>query len=407
MPTDFTPVQVGEILEPDHVNRYASPINTLEGWREGSAASLADQDLGGHRLKNLAAGTSALPGLSLQNDPDTGIFSPATDALAVVSAGAERARFDAGGLTVTGFKMAAGAASGLVLTSDATGVGTWQASASGTALNSVCDGRLSAVGSEPVSSTEVTAGSNLYYTPYVGNQVALFDGSAWVVRTFPEITRGITGLAASTVYDVFAYWTGSAVDLEFVAWSNATTRATPLATEAGVQVKSGAATRRYLGTLCTVSSGGTRIADSLRQRLVWNAYHRVARPVRVLETDGSWTYSTPSWRYVAGDSTNRVEVVAGLSGHSVLQLSVRHYVIYGAGPGYTGIGRDSGTSVLSECLGKGSYSNQMYAFHAEAVTPGFHYFAWLERGNGNANTFYGSGADATLTQSGMVGLFHC
>lgn len=407
MSTHFPNLNVGEILQPDHVNRYASPLNALESWREGGAASLGDQDLGGHRLENLAVGTNALPGLTLQGDPDTGLFSPAADVLAVATAGAERVRFDASGLTVTGLKLASGAASGRVLTSDANGSASWQPVPSGSTLNSTCDGRLSAVSAEPVSPTDITAGFTLYYTPHVGNQIALYDGSTWILRAFSQIAKSVTGLTASTVYDVFAYWTGSAVDLEFVAWSNSTTRATQVITQDGVPVKSGAAGRRYVGSLCTVSSGGTRIADNIRQRLIWNACHRVARPVRALESDGSWTYATPSWRYVNGDSTNRVEVVAGTSAHASLQLSARHYVIYGAGPGYTGIGRDSSTSVLSESLGKGSYSNQMYAFHAEAVSQGFHYFAWLERGNGNANTFYGTNGDATLVQSGLVGLFHC
>ncbi|MDO8584557.1 MAG: hypothetical protein Q7R85_00355, partial [bacterium] len=44
-------------------------------------------------------------------------------------ASVERARIDANGLTTTGFKLTTGPAIGYVLTSDATGVGTWQATA--------------------------------------------------------------------------------------------------------------------------------------------------------------------------------------------------------------------------------------------------------------------------------------
>lgn len=407
MPTSFEAVVTGQVLEPDHVNRYIDPVNDLQKFREGTLPGQGDLDLGGHGLKNLSAGSATSPALTFDGDSDTGFFSPEGESLGVSTAGIERARFDAQGLSVSGLRMESGAGSGKVLTSDAAGIATWQVASTGVTLNSICEGRLTAVASEPVSATEVHTGSTLYYTPHVGNQIALFDGSSWPVRTFSQISKSVTGLTASTLYDVFACWTGSGVDLEFQAWSTLTARGTGLALQDGVLVKSGAADRRYLGTICTISSGGTRIADSLARRLVWNASHRTPRPLRILESAGSWTWLSPTWHYANSNSANRVEVVAGLAGPAIINLSLHHNVIFGTAPVYSGIGRDSSSAVLSECLGKRSYSNQLYAFHCEAVPEGFHYYAWLERGNGNVNTFYGTDGAPSLIQSGMVGFYHC
>lgn len=135
MPTTFTPVVAGEVIEPEHVNRYIAPLNNLEKWREGSLGCLGDQNLDGHLLGNLGLGSASAPALSFTADPDTGLFSPGANAVALATGGVERGRFDAGGLAIGGFKMATGASSGYVLTSDSNGVGTWQPATGGQDLS--------------------------------------------------------------------------------------------------------------------------------------------------------------------------------------------------------------------------------------------------------------------------------
>lgn len=135
MPTTFTPVVAGEVIEPEHINRYIAPVNDLEKWREGSLACLGDQDFDGHRLGGLGLGLASAPALSFTADLDTGLFSPGANVVALATGGVERGRFDAGGLSVGGFKMATGASSGYVLTSDANGVGTWQPASGGQDLS--------------------------------------------------------------------------------------------------------------------------------------------------------------------------------------------------------------------------------------------------------------------------------
>lgn len=95
--------------------------------------------------------------------------------------------------------------------------------------HALAQGRLTLVSGDPLA-TNVTGASMLYFTPYRGNQIALYDGgSDWALYTFSEMSESLSGLSASTVHDVFAYTSSGTVALEFLAWTNDTTRATGLA----------------------------------------------------------------------------------------------------------------------------------------------------------------------------------
>src|SRR5690606_12521049 len=76
----------------------------------------------------------------------------------------------------------------------------------------------------------------------------------------------------------------------------------------GVLVKSGATTRRYLGTIRT--TGTTTTEDSQSKRLVWNYYNQVQRLSRVQDLP-LHTYNTATWRIWDGDSTNKCDFVIG------------------------------------------------------------------------------------------------
>jgi hypothetical protein len=146
----------------------------------------------------------------------------------------------------------------------------------GTVLVHTQDFRLTTESGVPVSTSDRTAQSTIYLTPYVGNQIALYDGAAWQLRSTAEISLALSGLTSGKNYDVFAYYTGSAVALELsAAWTNDTTRADAITTQDGVWCKSGTLTRRLVGTIRT--TGTTTTEDSATKRFVWNAYNRVPR----------------------------------------------------------------------------------------------------------------------------------
>jgi hypothetical protein len=153
----------------------------------------------------------------------------------------------------------------------------------------LCSGRLSTTTGLPVQNA-YTSSADVFFIPYMGNTVYLHTGAAWQYYTFnTEISANVGALADGVVHDIFLYYTGSALALEFVAWSSATARATALTYQQGVVVKNGDTTRRYLGscvpnagfvkTGCrTVGAGTTFQHDST----LWNYYNQV---------DGWCTYS--------------------------------------------------------------------------------------------------------------------
>lgn len=127
MSTPFDPVSSNQVIEAGHINRYIDPIEDLQKWREGGLPNLGDQDLGGKSILNLEAGTAQAPSLSFDEDPDTGLYRSGADEAGIATGGVERARFDSQGVTVSGLQVTTGAEAGKVLTSDASGVATWQA----------------------------------------------------------------------------------------------------------------------------------------------------------------------------------------------------------------------------------------------------------------------------------------
>ena len=141
-------------------------------------------------------------------------------------------------------------------------------------LNNIVNGRITLSTGVPVTTSDVTAATTIYFTPYQGNNISLYDGSAiWNVISFTELSIAVPATTA-TMYDVFCYNNSGAATLEVLAWTNDTTRATALVLQNGVYVKSGATTRRYLGSFRTTGVSG-QTEDSVANRFVWNYYNRV------------------------------------------------------------------------------------------------------------------------------------
>jgi hypothetical protein len=127
-----------------------------------------------------------------------------------------------------------------------------------------------------------------------------------------------------SVYDVFIYDNSGTITLEAVAWTNGTTRATALTTQDGIPVKSGDATRRYLGMFKLSTSTGTEVGG--QRCLIWNLYNQVEIELAVFPTGSSWNYTTATWRpWHKTDSGgvwaegfgNRFEIVQGFDWHTV------------------------------------------------------------------------------------------
>lgn len=341
--------------------------------------------------------------------------------------------------------------------------------------NSVCDGRLTLATATPVTTSDQSAKSTVFWTPWKGNRVSLYSSTGWILRSFSELSVAVP----STIFrpfDIFVYDNAGTLALETVNWNQSTaaltnataaapcvitstahglsngnmvgiggivgtvgtntnngvngklwqvanvtadtfelegsdtsglaytsggtwyritnTRATALALQDGVQVKTGETGKRYLGTSCThVTSGQTQ--DTAASRLLWNMYNRVDRPTLKREGTSSWSYNTSTYRAANNNTTNRFELMVGLAEGFATALVQGAFLLDAAGDGFCAIGKNTCITPNLNLLGThGRVAANDYAnVFATAFTPAFaglQYYQFIEKGNGSGTqTFYG------------------
>jgi hypothetical protein len=110
-----------------------------------------------------------------------------------------------------------------------------------------------------------------------------------------------SGLTAATLYYVYCYWDGTAVQIEF-----STTAFT--ASVYGHLVKSGDATRTYLGMVYMGAGTPGTFVDSDTQRFCASYYNRQNKPVQRTALTG--TPTTTSATFVELTSGDKVEFIA-------------------------------------------------------------------------------------------------
>ncbi len=282
-------------------------------------------------------------------------------------------------------------------------------------IPSYCDGRLTTESGVAVSTSDRTSQGTIYFTPYLGNRITIYDGTRWKLYSFTERSLSLSSLTSGKNYDVFIYDNAGTLTLELsAAWTNDTTRADALTTQDGVYVKSGATTRRWLGTIRTTSttttedSGGGSTTQVGGKRFVWNAYNRIVRNMSVIDTTATWTYNTADWRQANAASGNKVEFVCGIA-TPIRGTCLSTVNITGGSPAHLGIGLDSTTSSVGIGHAHNSttsnFDGVLTAYYAGAASAGYHYLAWLEAGYSGANlTWTGqiSSGGTAQRQSGLV-----
>ncbi len=253
----------------------------------------------------------------------------------------------------------------------------------------ICNGRLTLTSGLAVPSADVTGSTVVYFTPYAGNRIALYDGiSTWSLFTFAETTLQIGIVGSGLPIDVFAYNNNGVLGLNLIGWTNGTTRATALTLQDAVLVSTGATGHRYLGTFYTTST--TTTEDSAANRFVWNYYNRQRRRLMRTESNGanSWNYTTATVRQANANVLNKVQVIIGAA-EVVVDLRLNVTVANATGGAtshvHVGFGADSITvldqgSALggeADCTLAGALVN-LAATANYQPTVGYHYYAWLE-----------------------------
>jgi hypothetical protein len=267
-------------------------------------------------------------------------------------------------------------------------------------------GRLTLTTGVPVTVTDVTAATTVYYTPAGScNTISLYDGTAWSEYAFAELSIAVPA-TTNTAYDVFAYDNAGVVALELTAWTNVTTRATALVLQNGVYAKTGALTRRYLGSFRTTGVSG-QTEDSVTKRYVWNYYNRAERQLLKTDATVSWTYTTATIRQANAAAANQVEVMVGVQ-EVVIDLTLQAAAANSSGVSFAaGIGEDSTSTFATAGQASGATIDGMFTRLVKFPAVGSHTYSWNEWSAAvGTTTWYGTTGDSTPagTASGLRGV---
>ena len=214
-----------------------------------------------------------------------------------------------------------------------------------TSQNYIPGGRLTLESGVPVSTTNQTAKTTVYYTPCVHNVINLWDGANWVPTEFTEASLALGTITSALPYDVFGYLSGGVLTLELLAWTSDSARATAVTLQDGRYCKSGDKTRLLLGTFYTTST--TTTEDSASARYLWNSYNRIERQLLWSDsTSGTYTTATDrEWRGGSTNGTSRASFVLGVAGQAAT-ATAHFYMTRASGvAGYVGVGFNSANIV--------------------------------------------------------------
>ena len=248
--------------------------------------------------------------------------------------------------------------------------------------STLAGGRLTLETGVAVSSSDQTAKTTIYYTPYIHSLIGLYDATnlIWTAHPFTERSLALGTLVSGKNYDVFAVLTSGAVAIEALVWTSDSARATALLNVDGVLCKTGDTTRRYVGTFRTTTT--TTTEDSEAKRFVYNVANKVPRSM--LGTLGyaddnagtTFTFNSQNvWAALNGGTGNKCEFVNGLTETVYLAGSV----FYTAGAGsylMTGIGIDTTTSasfIVSQNDAAGGSAFQRANNKSIQFAAGYHY----------------------------------
>lgn len=251
-------------------------------------------------------------------------------------------------------------------------------------------GYLTPVSNTPIIVTDFLAATVIYYTPFMGAEAAIHNGSTIVPYQFLQMQLTLSSSQASVnIYDVFlAYNSGTPVIGTGPSWlagggnitagscargsgagSTAISRASPSGfyvntnsmsliynTGAGnntITVAAGAGI--YLGSIWIDTAAGQvtchRSYGQSRKWGIWNAYNRAPLYLKGGDPTASWTYNSSTVRAANGDATNKVTTFCGLA-EEIYDLGfnqlLRNVVVGQTGQQTIGVGVNSTTTYTGQ-----------------------------------------------------------
>jgi hypothetical protein len=291
-------------------------------------------------------------------------------------------------------------------------------------------GRLTLVSGTPVMTGSVGAATTIYYTPYIGVLVPIWDGSKFVMTSIgaelscllSDTTKNPNAIGLGKVNDWFVWNDAGTVRLGHGPdWTNQTTRSagTALFRAVGIWTNNVAITNgpaqfrgTYVGT--TLSDGGTATftwglggSGTTCNFPVWNCYNRIDLQTQLRDSANSWTLTQGTTQPAGGVGLTAV-YVCGLAEDSFF---AQYAASANTGSGFCGfgIGYDS-TTALSGQIGffnTGGTAAIIASFGTFTTPPaiGRHTFTAMETAGGGAATpatVYGDAGLPLQAQNGLT-----
>jgi len=257
-------------------------------------------------------------------------------------------------------------------------------------IKSTCEGRLTCTSNTPIDYDDATAVTTVYFTPYLGDSIGLYDGDIWDLHTFSETSISLSGFAANKNFDIFFYKNGTTDTLEAVEWTDDDNRATDIVYQDQIYVKDGDKTKRYVGTVRTTGTTG-QTEDSEYTRFVWNYYNGVRKRCRCVDQT-QHQYGTSTWRPWRNNTTvgiTRVRFVIGIKKLVGCAANTHSAFQYNNAVFDSATNTAIATQHLSTHNGDSGGSNSSHSLRGFSVlTEGFHYLQGLELGFSGASQGY-------------------
>lgn len=280
--------------------------------------------------------------------------------------------------------------------------------------------------SEPIATADITGSASVYYTPFTGNQVPIWNGTSYSLFTFSQL---ILALSASnignTIYDVCVFSNnGSPTLVTGPAWNNSGAGTSARGTGAGsaqlqrvgglwvnaVQITGlngvnsftiAANQCTYLGSILVDQTAG-QVSNyvSAGQNRKWgisNAYNRQNLSLLVTDPTAGWAYNT-AVRASNGTPGNAGTVLSGLTEEPVYAVFNQNVgsPTSGTPDAHIGIGLNSQTvfsGMQGEMQNNPNSTSITTTLGATFINPpalGMNQYFSLEKGNGTNGFFQGT-----------------
>jgi hypothetical protein len=292
-------------------------------------------------------------------------------------------------------------------------------------------GRLTLTSGVPVMTADVAAATTIYYTPYNGNNVPVYNGTVFVPFAFAELSLALNATAhlANTNYDLFVWNNAGTPQLvSGPAWSSATARASALALLSGIQTNAasmaGIASGNtavtvpvnqgtYVGTFRTLAvAGQTQImmnpapasGGNAPSIYLWNMYNRRLMRAMCIDNGATYTYTLLTPRAARGSGANGVSFVTGLAedapffeymaATNVLNVAAA-YAIAGFGLDVAAFSENANT--LMQNVAASTFGTRLILPHYFAPQIGYHVCYAMEGSDGTHASLFDAGGNNYLS----------